>query len=112
MRHAYLVRGLDVLLVGGHEAVPRADPVANLGVVDLEEQAVLPRLGLPLLRHLRVGHAVVNKQPCPRTSTSRKPLAHLVSRPPDLDELPDTDARLGGLGQRLGLRRLCILFRQ
>lgn len=45
------VRRLDPLLVGGHEAVAGHDALGNLGVVDLEEEALLTHLRVPLLGH-------------------------------------------------------------
>lgn len=47
-----LVRRLHLLLVGGHEAVPRLDPLRHLREVHLEEQRLLALRRLPLLRHL------------------------------------------------------------
>src|SRR4051794_36053511 len=50
-----LVGGLHSLLVGGHESVPGNDPFRDLGVVDLEEESLLPTGRITFLRHLVAG---------------------------------------------------------
>ena len=67
----FSVRGLHLLLVGGHEAVPGAHALRDLGVVNLKQEALLAVVWIPLL-------------------------GHSVARPPDLDELLDVDTRLEG----------------
>lgn len=55
------VRGLDPLLVGGHEAVAGHDALGDLGVVDLEEQTLLAHVRVPLLRHFVARAANLHK---------------------------------------------------
>ena len=62
---------LHLLLVGRHEAMPGAHALSDLGVVNLEQQALLAVVGIPLL-------------------------GHPVAGPPDLDELLDVDPRPEG----------------
>lgn len=52
---------LDPLLIGRHEAVPGHDALGNLRVVDLEEEALLAHLGVPLLGHFVAGTADLHK---------------------------------------------------
>ena len=80
-----LVRRLDALLVRRHEAVPRLQPLLDLGVVDLEEQAALLRLRIHLLDDL-------------------------VPRPADLDGLPRLDAVLAD--HHVRRRRVALLARR
>jgi len=61
------VRGLHLLLVGRHKAVPGAHALRDLGVVDFEQEALLAVVRVPLL-------------------------GHPVARPPDLHELLDVDS--------------------
>ena len=77
-----LIRRLHALFVSRHEAVPRLQPLFNLGVVNLEEQRAL--LGLRV--HL------------PR---------HAVARPPDLDRLTRLDPVLGPAATTAGLILYC-----
>lgn len=49
-----LVNGLDPLLVGRHEAMPGLEAVLDLGVVDQEQQRVLPTR-TPAVSALRAG---------------------------------------------------------
>ncbi len=65
------VRGLHLLLIGGHEAVPGAHALRDLGVVYLKQEALLAIVRIPLL-------------------------GHSVAWPPDLNELLDVDTRLKG----------------
>lgn len=55
------VRGLDPLLVGRHEAVAGHDTLCNLRVVDLEQQALLAHLCVPLLGHFVARAANLHK---------------------------------------------------
>lgn len=52
---------LDPLLVGGHEAVARRDALGDLRVVDLEEEALLAHLRVPLLGHFVAGAPNLHK---------------------------------------------------
>lgn len=55
------VRGLNPLLVGRHEAVAWHDALSDLGVVDLEQQALLAHLCVPLLGHFVARTANLHK---------------------------------------------------
>lgn len=55
------VWGLDPLLVGRHEAVAWHDPVSDLRIVDLEEEALLAHLRVPLLGHFIARAADLHK---------------------------------------------------
>lgn len=55
------VRRLDPLLVGGHEAVAGHDALGDLRVVDLEKEALLAHLRVPLLGHFVARAANLHK---------------------------------------------------
>lgn len=55
------VRRLDPLLIGGHEAVAGHDALGDLRVVNLEEEALLAHLRVPLLGHFVAWAANLHK---------------------------------------------------
>lgn len=55
------VWGLDPLLIGRHEAVAWHDTVGNLRIVNLEEEALLAHLCVPLLGHFIAWAADLHK---------------------------------------------------